>query len=435
MGSASESAAARELEARLHRPERGENGYREGAEARTRLEALQRLREMAEAGRIAFADLPPGGVNTHVHTAKSFAFFDSPCDAVWQAYRSRLQIFGINDHYTLAGHEEFGKACRIASIRPTFSLEAIAQWEEARQQGKTVNDPTNPGRTYLTAKGVTRAFADGSGGARDLAVMNTALRRRHEAMALRLAEVFRERLELEGAVTWEGVLLLTPHGQPTERHLALAAASALEARFPELEARREAAQRLLDSEVSSEALGSAAAFQDLVRARLIKAGRPAYVPEDPEAFVPVERLVSLALDLGAIPTYPVLGDPVTPWEQDLDRLFDRLEALGVHAVEVIPDRNRRERLREIVEMAAARGFPVFNGTEHNTKTPMPLVDRYFFDPEFQSHFLRGAKVLLGHQALRAAGEDGLVRDDGSLPPGGRVANLERVAEAWRRRAP
>lgn len=312
MGSASESAAARELEARLHRPERGENGYREGAEARTRLEALQRLREMAEAGRIAFADLPPGGVNTHVHTAKSFAFFDSPCDAVWQAYRSRLQIFGINDHYTLAGHEEFGKACRIASIRPTFSLEAIAQWEEARQQGKTVNDPTNPGRTYLTAKGVTRAFADGSGGARDLAVMNTALRRRHEAMALRLAEVFRERLELEGAVTWEGVLLLTPHGQPTERHLALAAASALEARFPELEARREAAQRLLDSEVSSEALGSAAAFQDLVRARLIKAGRPAYVPEDPEAFVPVERLVSLALDLGAIPTYPVLGDPVTP---------------------------------------------------------------------------------------------------------------------------
>ena len=40
-------------------------------------------------------------------------------------------ILGINDHYTIAGHEEFGKACRILSIRPTFSMEAIATWDAA----------------------------------------------------------------------------------------------------------------------------------------------------------------------------------------------------------------------------------------------------------------------------------------------------------------
>jgi hypothetical protein len=141
----------------------------------------------------------------------------------------------------------------------------------------------------------------------------------------------------------------------------------------------------------------------------------------------------MALDLGAIPTYPVLGNPVTPWEEDIDKLYDRLEAIGIHAIEVIPDRNTRERLKEIVEKAAARGFPIFNGTEHNTKTPLPMVDKYFFDGEFRPHFERGARVLLGHQALRAAGQEGYVREDGSLPEGDRPEHLKQVEDASRRR--
>ncbi|MBN1443100.1 MAG: hypothetical protein JXA90_10335, partial [Planctomycetes bacterium] len=173
-------------------------------------------------------------------------------------------------------------------------------------------------------------------------------------------------------------------------------------------------------------------LQSFIRARLIKAGRPAYVEESPEAFIPLERMVSLALELGSIPTYPVLGNPVTPWEEDLDALFDRLEALRIHAIEVIPDRNTRERLREIVLGAARRSLPVFNGTEHNTKSPLPLVDRFFFDEEFRPHFERGARVLLGHQALRAAGEAGLVDDGGSIPGGDRARRLEEVEAAGAR---
>ena len=107
--------------------------------------------------------------------------------------------------------------------------------------------------------------------------------------------------------------------------------------------------------------------------------------------------MSLARDMGAVPTYPVLGNPVTPWEADLDALFDRLEALGVGAVEVIPDRNTRERLGAIVACAARRRFPIFNGTEHNTRSPGPLVDRFFFDDEFRPHFERGARFILEHQ--------------------------------------
>lgn len=424
--------AIRELESRLKRPDKGENGFVEGAEARSRLDALSRLREFAEEGKIKRRG-QPGGINTHIHTSKSFAFFDSPSEAVWLAYIERLIVLGINDHYTLAGHEEFAKACKVLGIRPIFSMEAVALWEEAERAGKTVNDPVNPGRTYLTAKGVTRGFPAGSRGEADLRRMCEALLERNKEITSKLAKIVAERLGAKKALPWPDVIALTPHGQPTERHICLAAALFLEKTYPDLGDRTKALTKLVKEGPPEGVLDQAGTLQDFLRAKLIKAGKPAYAAESKEAFIPVERMVSLALDLGAIPTYPVMGDPVSPWEEDIDKLYDRLEALKIHAVECIPDRNTPERLREIVTRAAARGFPVFSGTEHNTKNPMPMVDKFFFDLEFRPHFERGARVLLGHQALRAAGKEGYVREDGSLPPGDREENLKRVEEAGRRR--
>ena len=42
-----------------------------------------------------------------------------------QAAREGLAVLGINDHYTVAGHEEFRQACRIAGIGAAFSMEAV----------------------------------------------------------------------------------------------------------------------------------------------------------------------------------------------------------------------------------------------------------------------------------------------------------------------
>jgi hypothetical protein len=386
-----------ELESRLARPDAGENGYAEGSEEMSRLEALRRLRELAERGDIQVAGRR-GGINTHVHTAKSFSLFASPAAAAWQAYLAGIAVFGINDHYTLAGHREFGEACRILDIRPAFSMEAVAMWEEAERQGRTVNDPDNPGRTYLTAKGITRDFPPGCRGERDLARMNAALLERNREITARLAALCEERLGVSDAITFDDVLRLTPHGQPTERHVSQAVARFLEEKFPSAERRREQLARLTGAEVAAEILADPASLQNLIRSQLIKAGKPAYVEESSAAFIPVERMVSLAEDLDAIPTYPVLGNPVTPWEEDLEELCDRLERLRIRALEVIPDRNTRERLRAIVQCAARRGLPIFNGTEHNTPSPRPLVDKFFFDEEFRPHFERGAEFLLAHQA-------------------------------------
>jgi hypothetical protein len=431
MAVTSDAAAVRELEARLRRPDRGENGFREGAEARTRLDALARLKEFSEEGKVR-REGRVGGINTHVHTSKSFSFFDSPSDAVWQGYLARLAVLGINDHNTVAGHEEFGKASKLLGIRPVFGMETLAIWAEAAGAGAAVNDPLAPGRAYLSAKGVTRELSARSKGAKDLARGNAALLDRAEAVTKKTAQAIAKRLKVKPSITWDEVLALTPHGQPTERHVALAAARFLEKTFAGPAERRDAAAKLTEEEPPPGAAEDPVALQDFIRTALFKAGKAAHVEDPADAFLPLERAISLSLELGAIPTYPVLGNPVTPWEEDVEKLLDRLEALEVHAVAVIPDRNTRERLQEIVAAAAARGLPIFNGTEHNTKSPAPLVDRFFFDDEFRPHFERGARVLLGHQALRAAGEEGYVREDGTLPSD-RAGNLLRLEEAGRKR--
>ena len=74
---------------------------------------------------------------------------------MWQAAREGLAVLGINDHYTVAGHEEFRRACGIAGIAAAFSLEAVAMDRDAAEAGLKFNDPDNPGRIYLCGKGMT----------------------------------------------------------------------------------------------------------------------------------------------------------------------------------------------------------------------------------------------------------------------------------------
>ena len=96
------------------------------------------------------------GTNCHIHTNESFSVFHSPTEAVWQAAREGVAALGINDHYTVAGLDEFRDACRIAGISALFSMEAVAMDREAEAAHLLLNDPDNPGRVYLCGKGITR---------------------------------------------------------------------------------------------------------------------------------------------------------------------------------------------------------------------------------------------------------------------------------------
>src|ERR1019366_2004436 len=96
-----------ELEADLH-----------GGSQESRLDALRHV--CARLG-----ERTRRGTNCHIHTNESFSVFRSPAEAVWQAAREGLAVLGINDYYTVAGHEEFRQACKIAGIAAAFSMEAV----------------------------------------------------------------------------------------------------------------------------------------------------------------------------------------------------------------------------------------------------------------------------------------------------------------------
>jgi len=366
------------------------------------------------------------GTNCHIHTNESFSVFRSPSEAVWQAAREGVALLGINDHYTVAGHDEFRRACRVAGIAATFSFEAVGMDRAAEAAGLLLNDPDNPGRVYLCGKGVTRVPADGSVAARSLAGMRAALERRNIEMTAKVGRLFRERLAAEGPA-WEDVVALTPRGNTTERHVAWAVL----ARLRDLAAERgtglaELIERCCGAAPKAQA--DEAALQIFIRGKLLKAGAPCFVPESQDAFVSSEELREVFLGFGAIPTYPVLGNPITTGERDVDALLDRLEAGGFYAVEVIPHRNTRERLAEIVSAARRRWWPVFNGTEHNTPEARPLLDPYALDPEFEPWFRRSSAVLLAHQARAGRGEAGFVGEDGQPVVRDARARFEGLAE-------
>jgi len=374
-----------------------------GGTLESRLNALRQLcAQLGERSR--------RGTNCHIHTNESFSVFRSPAEAVWQAAREGLAVLGINDHYTVAGHDEFRQACKIAGIEATFSMEAVGMDRAAEATKLLLNDPDNPGRVYLCAKGITRIPPASSIAARSLARIRAALELRNREMTVKVGQLFRERLDAEGP-SWEDVRALTPRGNTTERHVGRAALVRL---------RQIAAARGMPvSEVIERCCGTAppagaddAALQIFLRGKLLKAGAPCYVRETEDAFVSSEDLRDMFLAFGAIPTYPVLGNPVTSGERDVEALLDRLEASGFFAIEVIPHRNTRERLTEIVSAARRRWWPVFNGTEHNTPEARPLLDPFALDAEFEPWFRQSTALMLGHQLSVSRGEPGFVGEDG-----------------------
>jgi len=352
-----------------------------------------------------------GHINLHVHTNESFSFFQNPTEAVWYAYVEGLEYFGINDHYTINGHEEFRSACRIASLKSTYSIEAIAMDDESLREGRRYNDPNNPGRCYLAGKGVVSDLKPGSGGYRILKTMRGALRDRNENIVRKLNGYARE-LRLDLNLHYSAVEALTPDGNSTERHVVQAFCERMAVLFPDIHERAEVYVKLLGNGVAGEILSDPAELQTLVRARLVKSGMPCYVEEDVKAFTTVENLVDLYLEYGAIPIYPMMGNPITEEEEDLEALFRKMEAYRLNALEIIDYRTEISRAREIIDAASIEGFPVFIGTEHNTKSPLSLVGPVASYPDFYEYLRRSANFVIGHQRLMGLCDFGFVYPDG-----------------------
>jgi hypothetical protein len=392
------------------------------------LDALRRLGTPAEIRALADRDygpaLPPR-VNAHIHLPPNFSAFDSVAQAVTLAAEQQIGVLGVSNYYDFDVYGEFVERARGGGIFPLFGLEIISMQADLRDAGVKVNDPGNPGKTYLCGKGITRFDSTSPEAARLLGLIRKNDSKRMAAMIERMRAALRGR-GLDSDVDESAVveMIVRRHGSRREtvylqeRHISQAFQESLfrgtqpEDRLAKLSDVLGTATKLTDP------LDHVGVQNDL-RSHLMKSGKPAFVEEQFLSFADARQLV---LELGGFPCYPVLADgasPICEFEADPDKLIRELQARDVHAVEWIPIRNQTSVVVDYVTKMRAAGLAVTAGTEHNTLELIafePFCKNGAVPASIRSIFWEGARVAAAHQFLTLHGECGYVDRDGRPNP-------------------
>ncbi len=364
--------------------------------------------------------------NTHVHLPPNFSAFDTVEDAVETAAAEGILVLGASNFHDHRIYRRFADAAEVTGIVPLFGLEVISVDDSLRDAGTRVNDPGNPGRMYLSGKGIDPFATPTAAGARLLARVRAADADRMRAMVPLLDACF-TRAGLQTGLDAESIAdeVAERAGVPREwvvlqeRHVAMAFQDAL-FRIVAPEGRRALLARAFEGPVDAPG-DEPIAIQGEIRSRLMKSGRPAFVPESPVSFDDAYRLV---LELDGIPCYTTLADgasPVCPWEEPPDALAQRVLGRGIHVAELIPNRNQPAVVDAYVAAFRDVGIVVMAGTEHNTRERIPLeprcVDGSLPSPVARAAFWEATCVVAAHQRLRASGRQGYVDREGRLDPG------------------
>ncbi len=360
-------------------------------------------------------------LNAHVHLPPNFSAFETAEDAVRVAAAEGVRVLGASNFHDQRIYGRFAEAAVAAGIVPLFGLEFITVADDLRRAGTRINDPGNPGRMYLCGKGVSPFAPPTETASRLAAAVRAADVERMRAMVPRVRACF-EDAGMRTALTDENIAedVAERAGVPRdwvvlqERHVALAFQEAL---FLAVAPGRRA--DLLErafGRPSRVDVDDPGAVQGEIRSSLMKAGRPAFVLESPVSFRDAYRLV---VEMDGIPCYPTLADgatPVCPWEEPPDALAARLIARGIHAAELIPNRNHPAVVDAYVAAFRAAGIIVTAGTEHNTLRRIPLEPRCgdgSLPSDASRHaFWEGTCVIAAHQHLRSSGRRGFVDRDG-----------------------
>lgn len=321
-------------------------------------------------------------VNAHIHTPYSFSAFGSIPEALDKAVAEGVRVVGINDFYSTDGFREWHDGCSERGLFPLYGIEFMALDGTMQASGLRVNDPANPGRIYLSGKGLAYPPVLAGPPAEALA----RVRREANVQTARMCEKLNSYLSSEGLearLDFEHIKSSLTLGQVRERHLAKALRLAL---YPDAD--------------------NPAALENELRSRLLKAGGPAFVPEDPSAFLPVGSVKEIIEAAGGLVTYPFLGDNAkggfTDFEEDLQKAADTLRALGIRSAEFITTRNSTAVLEQYSAYLEDEGFIVSFGSEHNTPAMEPLSLRTRDCESLNSRLLavnyRGACAIAAHQA-------------------------------------
>ena len=344
-------------------------------------------------------------VNAHLHTPYSFSAFSGVSQALDIAAEEGVKVVGINDFYSLDGYAEWSRECAARRLFPLFNIEFISLNVEDQAAGIRVNDPNNPGRTYLSGKGLAYPVVLAGEEARMLADVKAESNAQVERMCEKL-NAHLDSVKAGFSLSFAQIEKELTRGSIRERHLAKALRMAVDANVAEAD-KAAFYERVFGGKALKSDPADVAKVENEIRGNLLKAGGAAFVPEDPKAFLPMATVQRIIEAAGGIPTYPFLADDAkgcfTDFEGDLMKAADTLKKRGFRSAEFITTRNTTEVLEQYASYLEDEGFVVTFGSEHNTPAMEPVRLRTRNNPEGLSEKLReinyrGACYVAAHQA-------------------------------------
>jgi hypothetical protein len=367
-------------------------------------------------------------VNAHLHTPYSFSAFDSIPQALDMAVAENVKVVGINDFYATEGYAEWAEECAKRNLYPLFNIEFISLNKEDQDNGIRVNDPNNPGRTYLSGKGLAYPLI-----LKDpylLQLNNVKAESNHhvERMCAKMNEILVS-IGAPFSISFEDVKVKLTKGSIRERHLAKALRMKVAESFASEAEQWAFYGKVFGGKALKSAVSDVAGVENEIRGNLLKAGGAAFVPESPEAFLDLDDVCKIIIAAGGIPTYPFLADfgnkQFTDFEGDKEKALETLKKRGFASIELIPTRNTVEVLEEYTNFFWNNGFVVTFGTEHNTPAMEPVEVHVQTNLKLSQAMLeinyKSACVVAAHQELVRQGKKGYIDENG-------VADVENREE-------
>ena len=328
------------------------------------------------------------------------------------ARKEGLAVAGVVDFDVLDALEEFLEAARLLGLKGCAGLETRVYVPEFSD--RVMTSPGEPGITYHMGVGFPSADLEGEQKQFLLNLRKTAQQRNRDLMG-RVNKYLRP-AELDYQ---QDVLVLTPSGNPTERHICLAYARKAREIFGQTSALADFWSQKLGVDASSFVLRPSSdegrillpegrELLNMIRAKTMKRGGVGYVLPDKGSFPRMADTNQFVLAAGGIPTLTWL-DGTSEGEKAIEELLEVAMSTGAAAINIIPDRNytpgaRNEKidnLYQVVELAEKLHLPVVVGTEMNSPG-QKFVDS--FDTEELSPvapiFLKGAYIVYAHSVLQ-----------------------------------
>ena len=366
-----------------------------------RKEALSALCEKVRSGEIALPK-PGTDVNLHCHTFFSYNTYGySPSKFAWLARRRGLAVAGVVDFDVLDALEEFLEAAKELGLKGCAGLESRVFVPEFSD--RVINSPGEPGISYHMGVGFPTSRLQGELGDFLIDFRKLAQQRNRDLMERVNRHLSPVELDYE-----RDVLVLTPSGNPTERHICLAYARKARGIFDNENALKQYWSEKLGVEAKSLELPESRDLLNTIRAKTMKRGGVGYVPPDKGSFPLMADTNRFILAAGGIPTVTWL-DGTSEGEKAIEELLDVSKATGAAAINVIPDRNygtghgeeKLANLYSVIELAEKLHLPVVVGTEMNSPGQKFVDD---FDTKELSPlvpvFLKGAYIFYAHSVLQ-----------------------------------